>query len=135
MKRFLFPLAALLALPVPSRAYIGRPPTLGRLVRYDAADIAVIRVEEVSKEKGVIVYKKVDDLKGKYPTDQIRQVVGRRIADAPAPGDNPRPRTAHSILDWAEPGKEAIAFHNGDNKISAICVGRVWYMSTGGKDG
>jgi HEAT repeat protein len=135
MKRLLIPLAALLALPALAPAYIDRPPTLGRLVRYDAADIAVIRVEKVSKEKGVIVYKKVADLKGKYPTEQVRQVVGRRIADAPAPGDNPRPRAAHSILDWAELGKEAIAFHNGENKISAICVGQLWYMSTGGKDG
>jgi HEAT repeat protein len=133
--RLPYPLAALLALAGPAPAYIDRPPTLGRLVKYDAADIAVVRVEKVDKEKGVIVYKRVDDLKGKYPTDQFRQVVGRRIADAPGPGDNPRPRAAHSILGWAGPGKEAIAFHNGDNKISAICVGRVWYMSTGGKDG
>src|SRR5207248_1609024 len=117
MKRLLGPLIALLALPAPAPAYIDRPPTLGRLVQYDAADIAVVRVEKVSKEKGVIVYKKVADLKGKLPTDQLRQVVGRRIADAPGPADNPRPRGAQSILDWAEPGKEAVAFHNGDNKI------------------
>src|SRR3954447_18872914 len=101
MKRHLYPLLALLALAGPAPAYIDRPPTLGRLVKYDAADIAVVRVEKVDKEKGVIVYKKVDDLKGKYPTDQFRQVVGRRIADAPGPGDNPRPRAAHSILGWA----------------------------------
>jgi HEAT repeat protein len=89
----------------------------------------------VSKDKGVIVYKKVADLKGKYPTDQVRQVVGRRIADAPTPAVNTRPRGARSILEWAKPGKEAVAFHDGNGMLSAICVGRVWYMSRGGKDG
>ncbi len=134
MKRLLYPLIILVSLAGPAPAYIDRSPTLGRLVQYDSMDIAVIRVEKVSREKGLIVYKKVADLKGAYPTDQIRQVVRRRVADAPVPGDNPRPRAAHSILDWAKPGEEAIAFHNGDNKILAVCVGRFWYMSWGGKD-
>jgi HEAT repeat protein len=135
MKRFFYALVALLAARGLAPAYIDRPPTLGRLVRYDAVDIAVIRVEKVSKEKRIIVYKKVADLKGNYPTDQIRQVVGQRIADVPGPADNPRPRGAHSILDWAEPDKEAVAFHDGNGMLSAICVGQVWYMSRGGKDG
>src|SRR4051812_21077877 len=135
VKKLLHPLLALLALAGPAPAYIDRPPTLGRLVQYDAADIAVVRVEKVSREKGGIVYKKVADLKGKYPTDQVRQVVGRRIADAPAPGDDPRPRGAHSILDWAEPGTQAVVFHDRNSKIAALCVGRFWYLSTGGKDG
>jgi HEAT repeat protein len=135
MKRLLLPLLALLALAGPAPGYIDRPPTLGRLVQYDAVDIAVVRVEKVSKEKGVIAYTKVADLKGKFPTDRFRQVVSRRIADAPNSGDKSRPRTSRSILDWAEPGKEAVAFHDGNAKLLALCVGPSWYMSTGGKDG
>lgn len=123
--RILLAAVALGALPALPLAYIDRPPTLGRLVQFDGVEIAVIRVEKVSKEKGTIVYKKVADLKGKYPTDRVRQVVGRRIADAPGPADNPRPSGASSVLDWAEPGKDAVAFHDGNAKVSALCVGRV----------
>ncbi len=91
MKRLLCPLVALLTLPGPAPAYIDRPPTLGRLIRYDASDIAVFRVEKVSKEKGVIIYEKVADLKGKYPTEQIRQAIDPRLADPLGPRGLPTP--------------------------------------------
>src|SRR5258708_7929483 len=97
----------------PALAYIDAPPTLGRLVQYDATYIVVMQVEKVNTEKQAIIYKKVADLKGKYPADRIKQHVSRRIADAPAPEENPRPRGAKSILDWAEPGKLAIFFQDG----------------------
>jgi HEAT repeat protein len=135
MKRLFYPLVVLVGLPGPTPAYIDAPPTLGRLVQFDATEIAVVRVEKVSREKGVIVYKNVSELKGKYPAKQIRQHVSRRITDAPGPEDNPRPRGAHSILDWAEKGKEAIFFHDGNRKACAICVGEAWYFGWPGEDG
>src|SRR5439155_16658064 len=111
MKRLLCPFLALLALPGQTPAYIDAPPTLGRLVQYDATYIVVMQVEKVSKEKQAIIYKKVADLKGKYPADRIKQHVSRRITDTPGPEENARPRGAKSILEWAEPGKLAVFFH------------------------
>src|SRR5437588_11982018 len=101
MKRLLSATAVLLSLATPSPAYIDRPPTLGRLVQYDATHIVVMRVEKVSKEKQVIVYQKVADLKGKYPGDRIRQHIARRSTDPPGPEENARPRGGQSILDGA----------------------------------
>jgi hypothetical protein len=128
MQRLLCPLVALLAMPSLSPAYIDAPPTLGRLVRFDATNIVVMQVEKVSKEKQAIIYKKLTDLKGKYPADRIKQHVTQRIADVPGPADNPRPRGGKSILDWAEPGKLAIFFRDGNRKASATCVGKAWYF-------
>ena len=121
----------LVALPGPAPAYIDAPPTLGRLVRFDATNIVVMQVEKVSRDKQAIIYKKVADLKGKYPADRIKQHVSRRIADAPGPEDNPRPRGGKSILDWAEPGKLAIFFHDG-NRVppSTVFPGRRRFAST-----
>ena len=68
MKRLLSAAAVLLSLATPSRAYIDRPPTLGRLVQSDATHIVVLRVEKVSKEKQVIIYQKVDsEIHGPHP--------------------------------------------------------------------
>jgi hypothetical protein len=135
VKHLLYLAVVLCGLPNPARAYIDAPPTLGRLVQYDAPHIVVMRVEKVSKEKGAIIYKKVADLKGKYPADRIKQHIAWRIADAPNAEENPRPRCAKSILDWARPGKVAIFFHDGNRKTSATCVGKVWYFGWEGKDG
>src|SRR5436190_23864991 len=127
--------AVLFGLATPSWAYIDRPPTLGRLVQYDATHIVVLRVEKVSKAKQVIIYQKMADLKGKYPSDQIRQRITRRSTDPPGPEESPRPRSGQSILDWAVPGKLAVFFHDADRKASATCVGRAWYFGWAGKDG
>ena len=135
MKRLLYPVVALLGLPGSVPAYIDRPPTLGRLVQYDAANIAVVQVEKVSKDRQVIVYKKLTDLKGKYPADRIRQHVARHITDAPHPEENPRPRGARPVLDWAEPGKVAVFFHDADHKVAMTCVGPAWYFGWAGEDG
>jgi HEAT repeat protein len=134
-ERLIYAALALCCTSGPALAYIDAPPTLGRLVQYDATYIVVMQVEKVSKEKQAIIYKKVADLKGKYPTDRIKQHVSRRLADAPGPQDNPRPRGGTSILDWAEPGKLAIFFQDGNRKASATCVGKAWYFGWEGKDG
>src|SRR5258708_36330094 len=133
--RFIFVALGLCCTSGPALAYIDGPPTFGGLVQYDATYIVVMQVEKVSRNKQAIIYKKVADLKGKYPADRIKQHVSRRIADAPGPEDNPRPRGGKSILDWAEPGKLAIFFHDGNRKVSATCVGKAWYFGWEGKDG
>src|SRR5439155_27388321 len=92
VKRLLYLAVVLSGLPSPARAYIDLPPTLGRLVQYDATHIVVMRVDKVSKEKQVIVYQKVADLKGKYHGDRIRHHIPRRSTDPPGPEENARPR-------------------------------------------
>src|SRR5207249_1428752 len=126
MNRLLSAATVLFGLATPSWAYIDRPPTLGRLVQFDATHIVVMRVEKVSKEKQVLVYQKVADLKGKYPGDRIRHHITRRSTDPPGPEENARPRGGQLILDWAVPGKLAVFFHDADRKASATCVGRAW---------
>src|SRR5262249_20243849 len=40
--------------------------------------------------------------------------------------DGIHPGQPHTILDWAEPGKIAVCFHNG--KVCQTCIGTSWYQ-------
>src|SRR5438552_17622075 len=95
LKRVVFATVCLLGLAAPAWAYIDASPTLGRVVK-ESTNIMVLRVEKVSKDKGVIIYTKVEDLKGKFPTDQIKH----RITEGWHPGES------KLILDWAERSEE-----------------------------
>lgn len=114
MKRILCLVLALGGWATPARAYIDVTPTLGRLVN-DASNVVVLQVEKVSREKRVIIYKKVADLKGQHPGEEVKHQIT----------DGFHPREPASILDWAEPGQVAITFHNG--KVAETCIGRYWY--------
>lgn len=97
----------------PAQAYITRPvPTLGQLT--DSTYITVVRVDKVSQEKGIIVYQKVRDLKGKYPKDKIKHVFDlKNTPQHKGPGDVPiRPdeKDWRYALKWAEAGKTAVMF-------------------------
>src|SRR5262249_12404948 len=85
----------------------------GRLVK-DSTHIYVIEVEKVSKEKRVIIYRKVADLKGKS-APEIKHAIGEGL----------HVREPKQILDWAEPGKLAICFQT--RKSAQICLGQYWY--------
>jgi HEAT repeat protein len=114
MIRYLWTPIILHGLAAPVWGYIDASPTLGRVVK-DATNIVVLRVEKVSKEKGIIIYSKVEDLKGTYPADQVKH----RITEGWHPSES------KLILDWAEPGQIAICFHNG--KSAVTCIGNYWY--------
>lgn len=96
-----------------SHAYITSPvQTLGQLC--NSTYITVVRIEKVNKEKGIIIYRKVSDLKGKYPRETIRHVFDLKNTPAhKGSGDVPvRPDEKdwkHAIA-WAEPGKTAVVF-------------------------
>src|SRR5262249_42710462 len=80
-----------------ARAYIDVPPhTLGHMCSY-STDIVVLRVEKVDKEKKVIFYRKVQELKGKWAAEIVRHHVVSKDVEP--------------ILQWAEPGKTAISFY------------------------
>src|SRR5437588_3453782 len=99
-----------------SHAYVEAPHSLGTICT-QSTNIMVCTVEKVDKEKNLIIYKKVEDLKGKHPTDVIKHNIGRG-------GFNPR--EWQYPMEWAEVGKTAIFFHNGG--ASETCTGTYWYQ-------
>jgi HEAT repeats len=97
----------------PARAYITRPvTTLGQLSA--STYVTAVRVEKVSRENGVILFRKVRDLKGNYPRDTIRHVFDLKNTPAhKGSGEVPiRPdeRDWKHALRWAVPGKTAVMF-------------------------
>jgi hypothetical protein len=117
MKRLLLIAAVLLATGVPSAfAYVEAPYTLGR-VCHESSNILHLEVTKVNKEKGLIYYKKLTDLKGKDAAQEFKHNIGKR-------GFNPR--EWQTVMNWAEVGKKAIMFHNGG--ASETCIGDYWYQ-------
>ena len=66
----------LLGWPLQIFAFVEIPYTLGKICN-DSTSILVIQIEKVDKEKNAIIYKKIEDLKGKHPTDVIRHNIGK----------------------------------------------------------
>jgi HEAT repeat protein len=113
---------AFFVLARPAFAYIDVSPTLGYLIK-DAKVISVLEVDKISQEKRAILFKKVEDLKGTLPDAVVRHHIA----------DGYHPREPRTIMDWAEPGKVAIAFTS--DKSSIICLGRYWYEVAATQDG
>ena len=114
MKRLLVISVIALLCPSQAYAYVDGSPTLGSVIR-DSSNIVVLEVTKVSAEKRVIIYKKVADLKGQHPTDEVRHAIG----------EGSHPREPQTVLHLAKPGAIAICFHNG--KLAQTCLGRYWY--------
>jgi hypothetical protein len=97
-------------------AYVEAPYTLGRVCA-ESPHIVLMEVSRVNKEKGIVIYKKVKDLKGKHAEEEIKHNIGKRGFHA---------REWQTILNWAEVGKKAVFFHNGGQ--SETCIGDYWYQ-------
>ena len=110
----------LTAMPRPAQAYVEAPYPLGKII-IESSNIVVMRVEKVDKEKNLIIYRKVRDLKGVHNTDTISHNIGRG-------GFNPR--EWQYPMAWAEVGKTAVMFHNGG--ASETCTGTYWYQAYAG---
>src|SRR5262249_32301413 len=110
----------LTACPQAALAYVEAPHSLGQVITL-STNVMVLRVEKVDKEKNLIIYHKVRDLKGQHPTDVIKHTIGRG-------GFNPR--EWQYTMDWAEVGKTAVFFHNGG--ASETCIGTYWYQCYAG---
>lgn len=113
MRKVTLALGLLMACTPAARAYITHPvQTLGQLC--GSTYITVVRVEKVNKEKGIIIYRKVQDLKGKYPRDTIRHVFDlKNTPQHKGSGDVPvRPdeKDWKHAVGWAEAGKTAVVF-------------------------
>jgi hypothetical protein len=101
-------------------AYIEAPHSFGQVVA-QSTNILLMRVEAVDKEKNLIIYRKVRDIKGVHPTDVIKHSIGR---------GGLRPNEWKHTMDWAEPGKTAAFFYNSGG--SETCIGNYWYQAYAG---
>ena len=109
--------AVVLASPRPAAAYVEVPITLGDIVK-QSTNIVQMQVTKVDREKNLIIYQKVQDLKGKHPQDEIKHNIGR---------GGLRPGEWEEIMKWAEVGKQAVFFHNGG--ASETYIGTSWYQA------
>jgi hypothetical protein len=98
------------------RAYVEAPYSLGQIC-HEATHIVLVEVTRVNAEKNLVIYKKVKDLKGKHPTEEIKHNIGTRGF---------HPREWQHIKSWAAVGKKAVFFHNGG--ASETCIGGYWYQ-------
>src|SRR5688572_6201157 len=104
----------------PAPAYVEARYTLPKMIN-ESTNIVLMRVEKVNKERKLVYFKKVADLKGKHPADDIKHNIG-------VGGFNEREKRLP--VDWAEPGKLALFFHNGG--ASETCIGTWWYQCYAG---
>jgi hypothetical protein len=112
--------AAVLSWPRAVQGYVEAPMSLGAVIQ-QSTNIVIIKVEKVDKENNRIIYRKVKDLKGTHNGDVIKHNIGRG-------GFNPR--EWQYTMEWAEPGKIAIFFHNGS--ACETCIGNYWYQAYAG---
>jgi hypothetical protein len=92
-----------------SAAYITvHPQTLGSVVALSTT-ITLVRVEKVSQDKGIIIFRKVRDIKGKLPKDVVKHVFGTYDPPENEAGlFKLNVKEWSYVLQWAEPGKEAV---------------------------
>ena len=78
--------------------------------------ITILRVKSVDKSKKMIVYEKVEDIRGKFPTAQGRHMIAGQLREG----------EIKTVLDWAEPGKIAIFF--AKDGACECCIDNYWYQ-------
>ncbi len=102
----------------PAWSYVEVPYTLGKVIE-DSTQIVLVEVTRVNKEKGLIIFKKLKDLKGTYDGDQLKHNIGT--------GDRGfHPREAKNTMAWAAVGERAVFFCNAE--ASETCIGTYWYQ-------
>jgi hypothetical protein len=109
--------AVCFASPRSAPAYVEVPITLGDIVR-QSTNIVQMQITKVDREKNLIIYTKLQDIKGKHPQTEIKHNIGR---------GGLRPGEWEEIMKWAEVGKVATFFHNGS--ASETYFGTSWYQA------
>jgi hypothetical protein len=104
-----------------ARGYVEAGYTLGRLIG-ESTNVVLVRVEKLDRERNLIIYHKVRDIKGTHPGDAINHEIGKRGF---------HPREWQTIMNWVEVGKAALVFHNGG--ASETCIDNYWYQCSGGQ--
>ncbi|MCX5672696.1 MAG: hypothetical protein NTU94_15375 [Planctomycetota bacterium] len=111
---------ALLAPGQAARGYVEVAYSLGRILA-ESTNVLVMQVETVDKQKNLIVYRKIRDLKGTHPGEQIKHDIGQRGF---------APREWQNVMAWAEVGKTAVFFHQGG--VGEVCIDNYWYQMYAG---
>jgi len=114
--RALLTLGLLAFVANPARAYVEAPMTLGAVIAQSTV-ICTMTVTKVDKAQGIIIYQKLQDIKGKHNQETIKHMLKQEL----------RAGEIKALMDWAEPGKVALFFHNGG--ASETCTGMNWYQS------
>src|SRR5262249_12946426 len=82
----------------------------------DSQTIAVAEVDRVNLDKGVVLLKKVRDLKGELGAGALKhRVIGANEA-----------AVDRAILHWAEPGARCVLFVSP--RTTLVCMGHAWYQ-------
>jgi hypothetical protein len=108
--------ASLAALAGTARAYVEIPYTLGRCLQ-ESHVVCLMEVTKVNKERRLIYYKKLRDIKGKHDQEEIKHQLA----------DGFHPREPGTILAWADVGKKAVFLHNGG--ASQTGIDGYWYQA------
>jgi hypothetical protein len=111
----------LAVLSIPSAdAYIDVPPqSLGRMCQW-STHIIQVQIEEVDQAKGIVVWRRLKDYKGKWPGgDLIRQ----KVTAAGEQG---------YILQWAQVGRTSVIFALESYRWCHTYIDKFWYCSNTG---
>lgn len=118
MQRALAPVVCcvcLVSTPI-AQAYIEIPYTLGKVVE-DSSHVVLMEVTRVNQEKGLILFRKVRDIKGEWPDAELKHNIGNRGFHE---------REWQKVMKWAAVGKQAMFFCQGD--ASETCIDGYWYQ-------
>ena len=115
MRLYRLSLLALALTVSPAAAYIEAPMTLSDVINQSQI-ITIMRVTRVEKAKNLIVYEKVEDVKGKLTTATVRHVITGQLKEG----------EIKTVLEWAEPGKTAVFFMK--DGACEMCLDMYWYQ-------
>src|SRR5436309_1460391 len=79
-----------------ARGYVEAPYTLGRTCS-ESTNVVLVEVTRINAERGLIIFKKVQDLKGKHPEGEIKHNIGK---------NGFHPREWQNVMAWAGVGKK-----------------------------
>lgn len=114
---FALSLAAISLIPTRSSAYVEAPMSLGSVLA-QSTNVVLMTITKVDKQQNLIIYQKVQDIKGKHNQEVIKHNIGR---------GGLRAGEWEEIMKWAEVGKKAVFFHNGG--ASETFIGVTWYQA------
>jgi hypothetical protein len=110
--------ALLLTWTQPAAGYIGGPPlSLGMMCHW-STHVMIARIERLDRGKGVVIIRKVRDVKGKWPTEVMRHFFPPGFANR------------GYALDWAEEGKVIVTCALESYKWSHTYIDREWYAAS-----
>ena len=116
MKYMLLPLLVLGSSISTVHGYIEAPHSLGRICK-ESTNIVLMEVARVDSQKNLIIYRKIRDLKGRHPQEQIKHNIGQRGSNA---------REWQTVMAWVKVGRRAVFFHNGQASVTGI--DDYWYQ-------